>query len=322
LTLGAAHTGSPVDWSRLKPNRHLDFLPGAYGVGGMATRLDAYAAALGPPGPAPAVPPGPPPHVVFPFNSVHDPGLAPGVYLADLTARTVLQLPALGPETTPVAVSGTGQVLGVSDHGSIGVLDLQSRLIQVYPQLSHAAVDSVSVDAYGNIAYTDDVGRVHLLNAVTGQDYIVPTAGRGLGPVHDLALSGDGRFLSYTARDATGLNAYTNDLATGAQLSPAFLGGVAAPVGGLLGGPAGALGLAVGAASMLYTDAGLVRAYDAPTGMVDNLAALNTGAPVFDPAFVMGDASKIGYTQNGKFLIYDRRTGLIDTLPYVNQNLL
>lgn len=284
-----------IDWGHLTPGRKLQaFVPPTSTVA--APALPGLAANT------------------IPFYSANDPGLTPGVYLADLAAHTTYQVPAFGSHTAPVAVSDGGHMVGLSVDGQLGVLDMQSQLIQVYPQLQQQFITSADVDGYGNIAYTDQDGVVHLLNAVTGQDFIVPTAGLGVGGAANVAVSGDGRFLTYTGLDpGGGTNVFTNDLATGAQLTPPFLGGVA--------GPIVSLQVSADGASVLFTQAGQLRVLDYATGFIDNLAPLNNGVPVFDATFLNGDPALVGFTRNGAIMVYDRRTHLIDTLPYVNRDL-
>jgi len=280
-----------VNWGLLTPTRHLDSVgvplaAGAFGDLGLTASS-------------------------FPFYSPGLNGNPPGVYMADLGARTVYQLPAFGPATAPIAVSAGGQVVGVNAGGQLGVLDLNSQLILTYPQLATAGIVSASVDAYGNVVYTDVNGQVHLFNTATGQDFIVPTAGRGLGDVSAVAVSGDGRFLAYTGTTASGTNLYTTDLATGAQLTPPFVGGV--PV------DPGAVQLGLYGSQVLFSQGGQLRALDYGSGLIDNLPLVNNGYPVTDAAFLGGDPSHILYTQNGQFQMYDRRTGLVDTMPIVNR---
>jgi hypothetical protein len=304
----------------MTPGRKLQFFttPAAAVAAPAATAAAMPGAPAAPvPAAAPFAPalPGLASHTI-PFYSANDPGLTPGVYLADLAAHTTYQVPAFGANTAPIAVSDGGQVVGLNVNGQLGVLDLQSQLIQVYPQLEPQFITSTSVDGYGNIAYTDQDGVVHLLNSLTGQDFIVPTAGRGVGGATNVAVSGDGRFLTYTGLGPVGgPNVYVNDLATGAQLTPPFLGGVA-------GGAVASLAVSADGASVLFLDgAGQLRVLDYATGFIDNLAALNNGVPVFDATFMNGDPALIGFTRNGALMVYDRRTHLIDTLPYVNRDL-
>ncbi|MDB5096117.1 MAG: hypothetical protein JWM80_538 [Cyanobacteria bacterium RYN_339] len=296
LTVTPLAATPPINWGLLTPSRHLTFAPVTSAAGPPITQLGLSPASA-----------------QIPFYSAGDPGLTPGVYLADLPAHTVYQVPALGSATVPIAVSDSGHIVGLSVNGQLGVLDLRTQLIQVYPQLQNQFITSADVDSRGDIAYTDDFGVVHLLNPITGQDYIVPTAGRGVGPVGDISISGDGRFLSYTGLDATGTNVFTNDLATGQQLSSGFLNGVGGDVRNIQTSPDGR--------SLLYTEFGQLHVLDYATGVIDNLALLNNGYPVYDATFFNGDPSKIAFTRNGLFAIYDRRTGLIDTLPFLNQNL-
>jgi hypothetical protein len=285
-------TSFTIDWGMLTPTRHLAALP-----------VPLAAGAFGNLGVTPAT---------IPFFSSGHNGVTRGLYLADLGARTVYSVPAFGQATAPIGVSPGGQVVGVNDHGRLGVLDLATDLIQVYPQLTGTAVNSASVGAFGSVVFTDDQNEVHLFDTPTGQDFIVPTAGRGLLNVSDVVVSGDGRFVSYTGDTATGTNIFTTDLVTGAQLSPPFLTNLAGPVANL--------GPSVDGRSLLFTEGDRVRALDLASGFIDNLPLINNHPGVFDAAFFGGDPGRVAFTSDdGQLEIFDRRTGLIDTLPIVNR---
>lgn len=288
-----------TNWSLLTPNRHVQAFGG---FGGSA--LPA-ATALPPATGLTYQPGGLLPFVASGFGTNN------GVFLADPANNTIYQAPALGSNISVVGPNADGRLVAISDAGQLGLYDLPSQTIQVFPQLENSTpVVSAATDAFGTLAYTSTDGRVHLFDPYTGQDYIAPAAGLGLTDVNNLSLSADGRFLTYSAVGSAGPNIFTADLATGSQLSDGLLNGLPGVLIPLQISPDGA--------AMLFTQNGQLRLLDRSTGFVDNLALVNTGSPVTDATF-LGNGSLIEFMRDGQFLIYDRATHVIDTMPVVNQ---
>lgn len=240
-------------------------------------------------------------------------GLGGGVFFADLSGKTVYQVPALGPDVHGPVIGRGGRFVVYETGGELEVLDLRTQLVQTFPGKSTRSRDDVrafDVDAFGNVAYVDGRGRLHLFDPRAGDDWLVPAAGRDVG---DVALAPDGDLVYFASGD--GRELVVTDLRRGRQLSVPFVGG-----GGQWGGGNGLRPFAVtrGGRELLYGDGADLRVVDLQSGYIDRLPLLNTGGRARDAAFLDARGEAIAFERDGRLMVYDRRRHVIDTLPIVN----
>lgn len=242
-------------------------------------------------------------------------GLGPSLFLADLGGATVYQVPALPVGANFPTLSRGGRFATFEDAGELQELDLRTNLIRTFPQLSRRhgyGVLDFDADAFGNVTYVDGLGRLHMFDARSGNDFIVPAAGRGVD-IGNVSLSGDGRFVAYTGRTGFGSELFVTDVVSGRQFSPPFLGGQG------LTRDLAAFALSPRGDALLYADNGQARLLDLHSGFTNNLPLLNSGGWVNDAQFLGGDA--IGFTRGGQVQVFHPQSGLIDTLPLLNREL-
>lgn len=243
-------------------------------------------------------------------------GNGSGVYLVNVGTHQVERVTALGSNATDPVVSGGGRYILYRDGDRLRLYDTTTQLIQDYPQLEDLDVRSLrdmSVDAMGDVAFVGNDDEVHVFNLANGQDYIVPTASRGLSNVDDVTFSGNGRFLTFDGSDGGSRSIYMTDLDSGRQYTVPFINGG-------LGQDAQNFALASDGNSLLYSNDGQARLLDLSTGFIDNLPLLNGGGGVDNATFLDAGNNDIIFERDGNLEIYDRGTGLVDTLPIVNMD--
>lgn len=247
----------------------------------------------------------------------------PILSFADRGRATVIEIPALR-GADYVRLSRGGRFAVFEEQGEIGIYDLKTQLIQTFPELSNRRSDIrlMDVDAYGNLTYLDDLGRVHILNTATKQDYIVPAAGRARGVLNGLSLAGNGRAIAFSNYSSGGHEILLTDLGTGRQFSFPFLNNSRDPLR--------AFELSSDGRCLLFQQGDRIKVLNTQSGMIDNLALLNSGPSswpttlgygqkVYGAAFLDGQCERILFERNGQIQIFDRNTGLIDTLPILNR---
>lgn len=246
-----------------------------------------------------------------------------GLRFADLGRATVFEVPALS-GADYVRLSRGGRFAVFEERGELGIYDLKTQLIQTFPQLQNRYRDArlVDVDAYGNIAYLDDRGRVHVFDTGTRQDFIVPAAGRYIRPGQGLSLAGNGRSIAFSSYSRGGNEILLTDLSTGRQFSFPFLSGSRERIY--------AFELSSNGECLLFQQGNRIKLLNTRTGFIDNLALLNQGgsswpstlgfgSPISGAAFLDGRCDRIIFERNGQVQVFDRASGLIDTLPVLNR---
>lgn len=260
---------------------------------------------------------------LLPFAS--SPARRRGLSFADLGRSTVYEVPALS-GADYVRLSRGGRFAVFEERGELGIYDLSTQLIQTFPQLQSRYRDArlVDVDAYGNIAYLDDRGRVHVFDTRTQQDFIVPAAGRYLRSGHGLSLAGNGRSIAFSSYGRGGSEILLTDLTSGRQFSFPFLSNSRESLY--------AFELSGNGECLLFQQGDRLKILDTRSGFIDNLALLNQGSSswpstlgfgtsISGAAFLDGRCDRIIFERNGQVQVFDRATGLIDTLPIVNRAL-
>lgn len=234
------------------------------------------------------------------------PATAPVGAAAPLPAPAPVVAPAAAPTVGKYHLMGVGALPPYAVAPNFEIYDPRTQLVQIFPQTGGFGVRSASVDAAGNIAYADAMGRLHLFDPRTGEDYIVPAAGRNVD-ITNVALAGNGRQVMYTGFDGGTQSLYVADLATGRQFSMPYSQG--------FGGPATALSSTMDGSSVLIASPWGTGVVDLGTGVTENLPYL-MGAT--DAAFLGGDPNHVVFSQGGRTMLYDRGTGMVDTMPIQN----
>lgn len=279
----------------------------------------------------------------LPFISQNLGGRGTSLYYYDPLRATVYQTPALDRlGVVDAALSGGGRFVSFIDRsGQIGIYDMATHLIQTFPELSYYGrgrgigrygllnvrgargyggaygyAQPFAADAYGNLTYLDDLGRVRVFDPRTHQEFIVPGATRGLTDVYGLSVSPDGRYVTVAGSDLSGGKLYVSDLVGARQLTVPFVG---SGYGGVI--TSSSINPATG--QVLYVEDGRARMLDLNTGFIDNLALLNPPYPgvgnVYDAQFLDPAGVNIAYTRHGQLQVYNRATGMIDTMPIANR---
>lgn len=246
---------------------------------------------------------------VFPFISTRF--ATPSLFYTDLLGARLYGLPGIG-DLGAARLARGGRFVVFIQNGELGLYDLRTHLIRTFPSVRGAGLDpwNVDVDVYGNITYLDGLGRVHVYDTDSGQDYIVPTAGRIFNRLNPLSLSGDGRFLAVAgSRDLL-----LTDFTTNRQVTLPFTG---RPLH-----RGDAFALSQDGRCLLFQDGNQLRLMDTRTGTVDPLVGLNvggriTGRPlgfgskIRDAQFLDGGCQRIAFERAGAVQVFDLRTGQI-----------
>ncbi|MEB3223483.1 MAG: hypothetical protein VKS61_15525 [Candidatus Sericytochromatia bacterium] len=246
---------------------------------------------------------------VYPYLSTRF--ATPALFYTDVLSAQLHGLPGLGALTAARLARG-GRFLVFIQNGEMGLYDMRTHLIRTFPTLRGLTADpwSLDVDALGNISYVDTVGRIHVYDTDSGQDYIVPAAGRLFNRRNPLSLSGNGRFLVVGgSRDLL-----LTDLTTNRQLVLPFAG---RPLH-----RGDAFVLSHDGRCLLFQAGNQLRLMDIQTGGIDELAGLNIGdglAPrtlgfggqIRDAQFLDGRCQKIAFERAGVVQVFDRTTGLL-----------
>lgn len=242
-----------------------------------------------------------------------------GVSFFDFEDRTVYQVPALSRDARNPVIAGGGRFIVFEEDDELGVLDLETQLIQTFDQpfRSRSGLRSFDIDAFGNIAYADRRGQLNLFDPRTGDNFRVPAAGRDVD-VEDVTISPDGRYVFYVGRDDGRREIYVTDVEQGRQYSVPFV----RSRGSFFGSSFGRRSFSASSdgRQLLFDDGGEVRLLDLRTGFTDRLALLNQGGRIRDAEFLDADGDRIAFERDGRLQVYDRRTNLIDTLPIVNRD--
>lgn len=248
----------------------------------------------------------------------------PGLFFTDLATSSLYSVPALV-GVRHMRLGRGGRFLVFMRDGVIGLYDLRTQLVRTFPALRGLALGSAlsfDVDAFGNISYVDALGRVHVFDTDTNQDYIVPMAGRLGTPNSPIAMSGNGQLLAVpTLRDGRSELLLT-DLRSNRQATLPFEAGLSDRLS--------AFSLSTDGRCLLFQDGPAVRLLDTRSGLVDRLAALNLGRPgidsgirfggvIRDAAFLDGSCNRIVFNRNGRLQVFDRTRGVIDTMPVANR---
>jgi hypothetical protein len=251
---------------------------------------------------------------VFPFVSTRF--ASPALFYTDLLGARLYGLPGIG-ELGAARLSRGGRFVVFVQNGELGLYDLRTHLIRTFPAVRGAGLDpwNVDVDVLGNITYLDAIGRVHVYDTDSGQDFIVPTAGRTFSRLNPLSLSGDGRFLAVAGtRDLL-----LTDLTSNRQVTLPFAGRP------LHRGEAFAL--SQDGRCLLFQTGTQLRLMDTRTGQIDPLIGLNVGAgmaasplgfgrQIRDAQFLDGGCSRIAFERAGTVQVFDRRTGQITPMSF------
>jgi hypothetical protein len=233
------------------------------------------------------------------------------IFLADLNNHTVFNVPVLDQSATNPVLSGGGRFLAFSENGQLGILDMRTQLVQIFPQLNTNTITNFAVDSFGNLTYIDQNGQVHLFDTNNGQDFIVPAASRNLGTLNsNINISGNGQFIVTSGTQNGQSNIFLTSVLTGQQFSFPFLNSTS---GNLTN-----LDLSSDGSELLFADNGQVRLLNLNNGFIDNLPLLNSSANIQDARFLDAGNGLIEFTSGGNVEVFNRNTGLIDTLPIVN----
>lgn len=260
---------------------------------------------------------------LLPFVSTRRTGSS-RVSLADLRNNTVYEIPVLSSRARNPVLSRGGRFLAYEEDGDLQILDLRTQLIRDFNSLGSGRrsndIRDFDIDAFGNVTYIDSNGRVHILDTDSGRDYIVPVAGRGIGNIRDVSISGNGRFVVFTGNDGNGSDIFLTDITSGRQYSIPFINGRGGRFGSRGFGSLRNFELSPNGDQLLFSDGDRVRMLDLRSGFVDNLALLNSGDDIDDARFLDGSGDRIVFERDGRIMVYHRNSNVIDTLPIVNSD--